>query len=242
MRVYCPAKDIGKSEITITDSRQLHHLLNVLRIKEGEALGVFDGNKEYECMVKAIAKDKISAKIIKVKTQKSSRGLEVTLACAIPKRVKIEYIIEKCTELEVKKIIPVITDRTIVKVEGERSLAKLKRWQKIAMEASQQSGRISFPEISQALKFNEVLSSVKEYDLALIPNLKTGNKSIKEVLANFNGKSVIIFIGPEGDFSEKEIKLAEKNGCQGVSLGDLVLKVDTAAIAIAAFLHFSYDI
>lgn len=205
-------------------------------------MGVFDGSKEYECMVTAIAKDKINAKILKIRKQNSARGLEITLVCAIPKRAKIEYIIEKCTELGVKKIIPVITDRTIVKLEGERSLAKLKRWQKIAMEASQQSGRISFPEISQALKFSEVLSGVNEYDLALIPNLKSGNKNIKDVFENFNGKSAIIFIGPEGDFSDKEINLAEKNGCQGVSLGGLVLKVDTAAIAIASFLRFSYDI
>ena len=237
MRVYCPIENIGADTISITDPNQLHHLLHVLRLKKEDVIGIFDGNKEYECRVCDISKTKIEARILKVKKVKASSALNIALACAIPKKVKLDYIIEKCTELGVNRIIPLITERTIVRIEGEKAAAKLRRWEKIAREASQQSGRVSFPVIDEVQKFDQAVLLTKDYDLALIPNLKSGNINIREAAGKFKGKSVIVFIGPEGDFSEKEIKLAEDSGCTSVSLGKLVLKVDTAAMAIVSFLR-----
>ena len=196
---------------------------------------VFDGeSQEYECVIDDIAKDKAELSVLKVR-KTASAELTLTLACALPKKVKMDYIIEKTVELGVDRIIPIKTERTIVEYSSEKAKEKLKRWQAIAIEASKQCGRIKLPEIEPISEFSKVVSRVKNYELAVIPHLGPGNKPLKEVFRDSRPSSVIIFIGPEGDFSGREIKLAKENGCIGVSLGDLVLKVDTAAISVVAF-------
>lgn len=238
MRVYCESKDIFKDTIVVTDPKDLHHLIDVLRVKSGDSLDVFDGNKEYSCKVTRVSSKALEAKINAAKAMKPNSGIEVTIACAIPKKQKMDYIIEKCSELGVFGIIPLVTERTIVRVEGKDMEHKLIRWRKIAKEAASQSARVSPAVIEKARTFKEALFLRKNFGLALIPNLKPRAKSINEVTRNFRGKSVIAFIGPEGDFSSDEIKLAEKAGFISISLGNLVLKVDTAAIAVSAFFHF----
>jgi len=182
-------------------------------------------------------KSKILAKILLENPKKSRFDISITLACAIPKKAKIDYIIEKCTELGIDRIIPIITERTIVRFTTEKAENRHKRWQKISQEASKQCGRIKFPLIEQVLNFNKAIEKAGEYDLALIPNLEPKNKSLKDTIHGFSGKSIIAFIGPEGDFTKAEVELAKKNGCIGVSLGELVLKVDTAALGLTAFLR-----
>lgn len=209
---------------------------------------VFDGNShEYECLIESIFRNKVELSVGKIRKTVSGE-LVLTLACALPKKVKMDYIIEKTVELGVDRIIPLRTERTIVEYSSLKAKEKLKRWQAIALEASKQCGRIKLPEIEPVTLFRDAVSKIKEYDLALIANLEADNQDLKAVMSNFSrcggiplkagkGQSIIIFIGPEGDFSPREIKLAEENGCSGVSLGDLVLKVDTAAISVIAFLR-----
>ncbi len=212
---------------------------------------VFDGeSQEYECVIDDIAKDKAELSVLRLRSglmvsivepsvvragKALSIKLDLTLACALPKKVKMDYIIEKTVELGVDRIIPIKTERTIVEYSPEKAKEKLKRWQAIAIEASKQCGRIKLPEIKPVSGFDKIVSQVKNYELAVIPHLGPGNKSLKEIFCDSRPSSLIIFIGPEGDFSGREIKLAKENGCIGVSLGDLVLKVDTAAISVIAF-------
>lgn len=237
MRIhYLPENKIG-GRILISDPRQIRHLAVVLRLKRGDEVSAFDG-KESECLcqIEKIAKDKVSLIVLKTKTASlSNKG--ITLACAIPKNVKMDYIIQKTTELGVSRIIPMHTKRTIVKIDTRKAADKQERWQRIAQEASKQSKRIRFPLIDPVREFKDVLSEISGHDLAIIPNLEKGNKSIAEAANAFKGKSIIFFIGPEGDFTADETASAREKGCIGVSLGDLVLKVDTAAIAVTAFLR-----
>ena len=237
MRIcYLPKDKLG-DRIIISDPRQIHHLAVVLRLKRGDEVSAFDG-KESECLcqIEKIAKDKVSLIVLKTKTASlSNKG--ITLACAIPKNVKMDYIIQKTTELGVNRIIPMHTKRTIVKIDTRKAADKQERWQRIAQEASKQSKRIRFPLIDPVREFKDVLSEISGYDLAIIPNLEKGNKSIAAAVNASKGKSIIFFIGPEGDFTADEVASAREKGCIGVSLGDLVLKVDTAAIAVTAFLR-----
>lgn len=237
MRIhYLPENKIG-GRILISDPRQIRHLAVVLRLKRGDEVSAFDG-KESECLcqIEKIAKDKVSLIVLKTKTASlSNKG--ITLACAIPKNVKMDYIIQKTTELGVSRIIPMHTKRTIVKIDTRKAADKQERWQRIAQEASKQSKRIRFPLIDPVREFKDVLSEISGHDLAIIPNLEKGNKSIADAANAFKGKSIIFFIGPEGDFTADEAASAREKGCIGVSLGDLVLKVDTAAIAVTAFLR-----
>lgn len=238
MRIYCPPETITKNKITIFDKEQIHHLVNVMRLNVGDGLYVFDGqSREYECVIDKIAKDKVALTIRGVKKISEDKSLHIALACAIPKKAKIDFIIEKATELGVERILPLQTERTMVKISPEGAQGKLRRWQAVSREAAQQCGRITLPVIESVTPFRDAVSKIKEYDLAVIANLGVDNQDIREVISNFKGRSVIVFIGPEGDFSESEIRLAKASGCRGVSLGDLTLKVDTAAIAVAVFLR-----
>lgn len=240
MRIYCPPKNITSSKIIISDKKQLHHLAAVMRHKQGDRLFVFDGeSKEYECKICTLAKDRAELSILSVKEYSPAKGPSISLACAMPKKTKMDYIIEKATELGVERIIPLKTQRTIVELSPERLIHKLSHWQNIINEASKQSARIRLPQLEPVSSFKNAIREAKAYDLALIPHLGAGNRHIKDVVSNFRGKSAIVFIGPEGDFTEREISLAKAYGCVAVSLGENVLKVDTAAIAVVAFLRFS---
>ena len=235
MRIYCPSTNIIRDRIIILDPGQIHHLSSVKRLKKGDRVVVFDGeSQEYECVIDSIAKDKAELSVVKTRKAVPVK-LDLTLACALPKKVKMDYIIEKTVELGVDRIIPIKTERTIVEYSPEKAKEKLKRWQAIAIEASKQCGRIKLPQIEPISEFNKVVTQAKDYKLAVIPYLGLDNKPLKDIFHDFRPASVIIFIGPEGDFSPREIKLAKENGCIGASLGDLVLKVDTAAISVIAF-------
>ncbi|HAH21913.1 MAG TPA: hypothetical protein DCL49_13570, partial [Candidatus Omnitrophica bacterium] len=173
---------------------------------------VFDGeSQEYECVIDSIAKDKAELSVVKTRKAVPVK-LDLTLACALPKKVKMDYIIEKTVELGVDRIIPIKTERTIVEYSPEKAKEKLKRWQAIAIEASKQCGRIKLPQIEPISEFNKVVTQAKDYKLAVIPYLGLDNKPLKDIFHDFRPASVIIFIGPEGDFSPREIKLAKENG------------------------------
>lgn len=238
MRIYCPIEAVTKNKITVSDKKQIHHLAHVLRLKAGDSLSVFDGeSKEYECEIIKITKDRADLLIHKVKIPLLTKHLSISLACAIPKKSKMDYIIEKATELGVDRIIPLKTERTIVNLSSKGCASKLRRWQSIAIEASKQAGRIKLPRLEPVTAFNSAIVRVKEYDLAIIPHLGGGNQDIKDVVSRAGFSSILIFIGPEGDFSQAEINLAKESGCIAVSLGEWTLKVDTAAIAAVSFLR-----
>lgn len=235
-------KDVsnGVNKITLFDKKQLHHLVTVMRHREGDTIFVFDGvAKEYECKIDKLARDRMDLTILGVRKNTHNRAPGVSLACAIPKKAKMDYIVEKVTELGVERIIPLKTERTYFEVQGQRLENKLSRWQGIIKEASKQSARIRLPSLSPVILFDNAIKQAKDYDLAVIPHLGAGNKGLKDVISNFKGKSIIVFIGPEGDFSAAEINRAKGNGCIPVSLGEFILKVDTAAIAAVSFLRLS---
>jgi 16S rRNA (uracil1498-N3)-methyltransferase len=129
----------------------------------------------------------------------------------------------------------------VVKLDSAKTEARLKRWQKIAQSAAQQSQRSRIPVIESVARFEDVILSSQDYDLKLIPNLSGERKPIREVVAETRPKDVIVLVGPEGDFTAEEVGLALSQGFIAVSLGDTVLRVATAAIAVAAYIKFTVD-
>lgn len=241
-RFFVPCRNIIEDNIIIDDLEQIHHISKALRFKIDDKIIIFDDKENlYEGIIKNIDNKKIEIKIIKSKKLKKNLNLEITLACAIPKKAKFDFIVEKTTELGISKIIPIETKNTIVQFDDRKIEQKLKRWQKIILSAAEQSKRINVPQIEPLKNFKDTLGLVKDYDLALIPCLLDPRKSIKEVLNNFKGKTILVFIGPEGDFTKEEVNLAIKAGCIPVSLGNTVLKVDTAAIAILSYINLSFS-
>lgn len=239
-RVYILSQDIRGSQAIIRDKKIIHHLKDVLRLKKGDMVTGFneEGN-EYKCLIEKI-EDSIILGIRERQVKKNS-ALSITIACAIPKNSRFEDIVDKLTQLGVSKIIPLVTQRTIVKIDKKKEEAKLARWRKVAIQAAQQSRRSSLPLIDKIENMRQVLEGAGEYDLKLIPTLAGSRKAPRETLGDKKPKSALVLIGPEGDFSEEEVKMALKAGCIPVTLGDLVLRVEAAAAAVAGFIKLYYE-
>jgi 16S rRNA (uracil1498-N3)-methyltransferase len=237
-RLFCNSKDISGDRIVVSDKEQVHHFKNVARCALDSDVGIFDekGN-EYICRAEKVSPEKAVFKI------KESRGfvpqekMHITLACAMPKKTKIEDIIDKATQLGVDRIIPLVTERVIVKLDKHKEALRQERWKKIALAASLQSQRNTIPAVEPVREFKEVLSGIDDFDLKLIPTLEGERKPLREVLDKAHPKKVLLFIGPEGDFSPEEVKSAVGAGCVPVTLGELVFRVETAAVAVVSFLR-----
>ncbi len=250
-RISCYTSDILVDKIVICDQEQLHHLKNVLRFKKGEKVMAFDekGNL-YACVIAEI-KDKISLDIVNEVFAEKRSGIKLTLACAIPKKSRFDDIVDKLVQLGVHRIIPLKTERVIVKLDKHKVALRLERWKKIILSASKQSQRNDLAVIDSVKSLKEVIAGCAEFDLKLIPHLEGKRRSLKDVLDKFfkdgvmlNGHknriahNIIVLIGPEGDFSAQEVNSAKAAGFIPVTLGDLVLRVDNAATAVASFIRF----
>ncbi|MCX5700826.1 MAG: RsmE family RNA methyltransferase [Candidatus Omnitrophica bacterium] len=241
-RFYCLRADISGDKITIQDREQMHHIKDVLRLKEGEKVAIFDEDKfEYSCVISKIS-DKVYLDIkTRVNPCLADSRFKLTIACAIPKKAKIDDITDKLVQLGVHSVIPLMTERVVVKLDKQKKLLRLERWKKIALSAAKQSQRNSLPIIEPVMSFKEVVALADKFDLKLIPTLGGRRKSLKEIFAKITPASIIVLIGPEGDFTDDEVNLAKKAGFIPITLGDLVLRVDTAALAIASFIRLNAD-
>lgn len=229
--------------IILDDPVQVHHLKNVLRIKPQEKAAVFDGlGNEYIVLVSEIG---VKAVKLELKEQRSSEdpGIKITVACAIPKNVKMDDIVDKLTQLGVECIIPLETERVIVKLDKQKKLERLRRWEKISLSALKQSQRSKFVLIKPISKFDDVVSTAGSFDLKLIPTLGGERKTLKGILDGSAKKikTVMVLIGPEGDFTAAEAALAKAAGFLPVDLGRGVLRVDTAAIAVVSFIKLNEE-
>ena len=225
----------------LDDAAQLYHLRDVLRLKAGDTVVIFDGTgREFDGVITAINKKQAVFRLTPLKKQKSSR-VSLTIACAMPKGSYMDDIIDYLTQLGTARIIPMMTDRVVVKLDEVKAEAKIKRWQKIAQSSTRQCQRSDIPVIDPVTAFKKVVADSLNYDLKLIPYLTGERRLIKDVLGKAKPKNVIVLIGPEGDFTSSEIELALHNGFTPVSLGDTVLRVATAAVAVAAYIKLALD-
>jgi len=237
-RFYVPCQNISPDKIIISDKSQVHHISCVLRLKPKEEAIIFDekGN-EYGVIIEEVSAQGVGFKIKTRHKFVPSRRLKVTVACALPKKSKMDEIVDKLTQLGVDRIIPLKTQRVVVKLDEHKKILRKNRWEKIAQSASLQSQRNTIPAIESIKDIKEILSKAQDFDLKLIPTLTGKRKSLKEILGKSKFTNVLVLIGPEGDFTPAEVNLAKKAGCIPVSLGDLVLRVETAAIAVASFIR-----
>lgn len=236
-RFFCFSFNVSGKNIVIDARELIHHIRDVLRLKPKDEVAAFDerGN-EYQCVIERIT-EKVILRIISKKVPLKEGAVGVTIACAIPKKAKFDDIIDKLTQLGVSRIIPVFTARVVVKWKKEKKLSQKKRWDKIAVSAVQQSQGASLSVIDEPKDFKQVLAEASDYDLKLIPHLCGERKTLKEALGTSKSKNILVLIGPEGDFSPQEVKAALSAGFIPVSLGDTVLRVDTAAISVASFIR-----
>ncbi len=229
---------INADSISISDAKQLHHLKDVLRLQVNDEVIVFDdeGN-EYICVIAGLSREKAT---LTVKAQRPAQGtpIAVTIACAIPKRGRMDEIIDRLTQLGVASIVPMQTERVIVRLDDSKKAARLERWRRIAKSAAQQSQRATIPLVAPLTRADEVIRQSQDFGLRLIATV-SAEKPVKEVLAKSKPTKILVLIGPEGDFSPREVALAQSEGFIPISLGSSVLRVDTAAIAVASYINLS---
>lgn len=242
-RFFAPKENIRGNLIHI-DGQEAKHILNVMRLREEDRVVVFDGTgREYVGFIKETRKSSsLTVKIVSTQIPHPERLPEITLAQSLPKREKMDYIVEKVTEIGASAIIPILSERTIVKIEGDKGRDRLLRWRKIAQETAKQCGRVDIPTIKDIQKFPDAILAVNEYDLAIMCCLSDKTVYLKEAILDFKTGKAIVFIGPEGDFTPDEIKIAkDTKNLKLVSLGKNVLKSDTAGVYVLSVLHYEFS-
>ncbi len=223
-----------EARITGTDYK---HIVKVLRLKPGASITLFDTNSiEYYGEISDIDKKEIIISIHGSQKVNTDSPIEITLLQGMPKADKMDYIIEKATELGVHKIVPVITERSQI-----RDRDRLKRWERIALEASKQCGRTKPTIIENTLNFNDAINIHKDRELPLIlqVNAEVSAKSyIKNSLQA--PQNIVLFVGPEGGFTDNEVLLGKEMGFIVLGLGPRVLRTETASISVLSILQFHY--
>ena len=242
MRRFFVKQIHGNEEAVLITGKELHHLRDVLRLKKGDEVIVFDGKgPEFAGKIEDIGKNE--ARIITAKQLHLSKesAFEIILCQGLAKGEKMELIIQKATELGVSRIVPFIATRVVPKLKNEQIAKKTQRWQHIAIEASKQCGRGIIPVIEAPATLTEVLSRWsmnKENYVKLIPWEGEKEHTLKDILKGNKTSGCVALIGPEGGFSEAEVNQAKKMGFMPVSLGPRILRAETAAISMVTIIQY----
>ena len=230
-RFFIPRSQIIENLLLLKGS-EWHHCRTVLRAKKGDLITLFDGEgTEYITEINEM--DRRAAKLKLLQKNFSNRlPYSIHLAQALPKSKPMDFIVQKATELGVCEIIPMLSERSVVKLRKDEANSKLSRWQDIAIEAAKQCGLNWLPQISHPQTVKEVVTNCSKYHLALIGSLQAHAKPLWSYLSEINQRirNAIIMIGPEGDFAPAEIEMACSAGFRPLNLGPTVLRCDTAAI------------
>lgn len=241
-RFFVDTKNILEEQnyIFIDNVEDNKHISKVLRLTEGDCIEVCDGhNNEYITKIQTISKSKVDLTILEKKLSGTEPNIKVTLFQSIPKSDKMEMIIQKVTELGIFDVFPIISKRTIVKLNGKNKQKKIERWRKIAIEAAKQCKRGIIPDIKTPITFEQMLESVFQYDLVIIPYEKEKGQGFKNLLkSNGRFKKIAIVIGPEGGFDDQEILTAKKAGAVPVTLGPRILRTETAGFVALSILMY----
>lgn len=238
-RIYVP-HPVETGDVVATTAKQARYLETVLRMRAGDPLVVFNGTAwEY----RAVVRRSPSGLALEIGDRRPlpAEEIEVTLCQAIPKAGKMEAIIRHATELGAGRIIPFFAGRSIPRWPMAKSPQKRERWQRIAIEASRQCGRTDIPEITEVVSFGEMLQAGQPGALNLICWEEEPVRGIREILRDPGYeriKAFLVIIGPEGGFDKDEIAQARPAGFLSVSLGERVLRVDTAAAAVLSILQY----
>lgn len=238
--------DIENKTVFITGS-DFNHIKNVLRMKEGDEVSVMipGCESEYRCEIASFAEEEVKLTIRFIKESNVELPCEVILYQALPKSDKMELIITKSVELGVASIVPVATKRAVVKLDSERSGKKIARWNAISEAAAKQSKRAIIPDVADVMSMEEALSDCSDCEVKIIPyelsdpDLMNRTRSIIGKIAP--GEKVAVFIGPEGGFTEEEIKLATDAGCEPITLGHRILRTETAGIVVLSWIMYNAE-
>lgn len=217
------------------------HIYKVLRLNIGDKICINNcSGQEYLAEIKEIDKKEVKAQILKKMDTDNESSINVTIYQGLPKASKMDLIVQKNTELGVKEITPVITERVVVKGEL-KEYKKVDRWNRIALEACKQSKRSYIPKINNPLEFHEMLKELSNFQLIVVPYENKEDYGIKKLIQdikNLQIKDVAIVIGPEGGFEEEEIVKLQEKGAYIITLGPRILRTETAGFTCLSLIMY----
>ena len=265
-RFYISPENWNPGALALTGS-EAHHARDVLRVRPGEKVVLFNGQgREITAEIADFTGEEIRLRRLH-EAETPPLRCRIVLGQAIPKGKNMELIVQKAVEIGAAEIAPIISDRTIVQVDSESAAQKQSKWQQIAIEAAKQCGQNWLPRVHAPKKLSEFFSAVEagvspaeslvsqptrlplqkniaQFDVRLIGSLQPDAQHLKKILADYSSEhqhrpgGVLMLVGPEGDFTPAELALARCHGCQPITLGPIILRVETAAIYCLSILSY----
>ena len=240
-RFYVSADQLAEKEVFISGG-DVNHIKNVLRLEVGDWIVACDGNgTDYVSRIQSICSDEVVASIEKVQPTGTELPVRITLFQGMPKKDKLELIIQKAVELGAARVVPVAMNRCVVQLSAKDGAKKQERWQKIAREACKQSGRCQMMAVDAPIAFPALLAALKTHEAAIVPwedargySLTAFHREHPEI------HDLAIVIGPEGGMSADEIARMKDCGCQSVTLGPRILRTETAGLCALSALFCLY--
>lgn len=242
-RFYLPPEQCAEPALHL-GGREAHHGLNVLRLRRGESVVVLDGSgHEYTCEVSDVAKGGVQL-AVREKKFIPPNPWRITLVQAIPKGKVFDSIVQKAAELGAYSVVPLLTERVVIQLDEERSDHKVSHWRTTAVEAIKQCGSAWLSRVEAPVSLKDFAAKAQPFDLALIASLQPGSRHPRDWFQEFQTnqgrvpQSLVVWVGPEGDFTPEEVATIEATGARPITLGRWVLRSETAAVYCLSVLNY----
>ena len=221
---------------------EAHHIKNVLRLKPGDGLKLFDGTGfEYDAVITSVSVKEVAVKIQRKIKAAAQAGVQIIVAQAFLKEKKMDDLVRKLCELGVAQWIPFFSQRSIPRPDAKRLAGRSQRWQRIATEALKQCRRTDAPQIGDALSFEEILDFSSNCDLKIVFWESESSLLTRDLAAEENPlKKILVMLGPEGGFSDQEIKMVRNCGFVSAGLGPRILRAETATIVAVTLVQYLF--
>ena len=242
-RFYIAPEDWHADALVLRDS-EAHHCRNVLRLGPPDKVVLFNG-RGGEITAEIVSSDPAELHLRKLHdAQSPPLRCHITLGQAIPKGKNMDLIVQKAVEIGASEIAPILSDRTVVRLDEESAASKQAKWQAVAIEAAKQCGQNWLPQVRTPQTLAQMFQVQRRFDLQLIGSLQSDALHLKKILEQFSAENgdrpttVLMLVGPEGDFTPAELSLARRQGCRPITLGPIVLRVETASIYCLSILSY----
>ena len=242
-RFFLPPNDCREDTLTLTGS-EAHHAMRVLRVQTGERVSVLDGAGQIlDCTIASASGKSVSLKVVN-RVRAAAPPCAVTLLQAVPKGKIIESIIQKAVELGAARVVPIVSERVVSQIDSDAAEAKAAKWRQVAVEAMKQCGNAWLPKVEAPISLPSFLDRAEKFDLALVGCLESGSRHPRVWFEKYraghnrNPATVGVWVGPEGDFTAREYALIKGAGGSPITLGPLVLRVETAAVYCLSVINY----